>query len=132
MRLAKPALARDDERIVLLAGLGDDVARGAQRHFVGRTRHVTIERERGGRRRWGGRAVAHLGGGRLGRLHAVGIAEDFFARGLRIEHRDFRFERLQPLDILHVGRDRFVHRGRRLLLEEFLEPARAVPFAFPP
>jgi len=42
-----------------------------------------------------GRAVADLAGGRLGGVHVVGIAEHFSACGLRIEHRDFRFERLQ-------------------------------------
>jgi len=32
----------------------------------------------------------------------IGITEHLSARGLRIEHRDFRLERLEALHILHV------------------------------
>ena len=38
----------------------------------------------------------------------------------------------EPLHIVHVCGNRFVHGGRRVLIEQLLEPPGAVSFAFPP
>src|SRR5437899_1802654 len=74
--LAETTLSNDDQRVVLLARLGDDVARGIERDVVGRPRHVRVERERGRWRGWWSGAFADARRRGFGLRHATWVVKD--------------------------------------------------------
>src|SRR6266581_477057 len=76
-------------------------------------------------------ALAHPGRRLLRFTHALRIAEYAVARGLGIELGDFGLERLESLHVVRELGDRGVDRGGRLLLEQRLEPLRAVALPLP-
>ena len=131
MRFAQTAFPDNHEWVVFLARLRDDVARGAERDFVRGAHHVGLKGKSGRRcGRWR-RALPHSGGRRLGVLHLIRIVEHLSTGRLWIECRDFRLERLEAIDVLHVGRDSFVDSRGRFLLEQLLKPRGAVSLPFP-
>ena len=132
VRFAESALPDNHERVVFLSRLRDHVARGAEHDFVRGPRDVGIKRKgsRGSRRRR--RAVADLGGRRFGLVHAIRIVKDFLAGRLRIECSDFRLERFEPINVLHICSDCFIDGCGRFLIEQLLQAAGAIPFPFPP